>query len=230
MKNPHGLFNANMLKIIALVSMTIDHMGYILFQNAAWMRYVGRISFPIFAFLIAEGCHHTKNKFRYFSLIFVLAGICQIATEIFEVNTKLNILYTFSFSILLIYLLQLAKKNIQQKQAKKAVAFSILFACATIGTFFLMKYTPIKVDYGFWGVMVPVFVAMFDKHWLKVVMFAISLVIVSSKLSIIQWFSLISVLLIWFYNGEKGRLNMKYLFYVYYPMHLVVLYFIAMAI
>lgn len=54
--------NSLHLKLLAVVTMLIDHMGFTLFPHAVWMRAVGRLAFPIFCFLIAEGCAHTRDK------------------------------------------------------------------------------------------------------------------------------------------------------------------------
>ena len=60
-----GLTN-NQLKIIAMISMLIDHIGVAMFPNVMILRIIGRLAFPIFAYMIAEGCFYTKNKARYF--------------------------------------------------------------------------------------------------------------------------------------------------------------------
>ena len=71
-KSKTGFLSANALKIIAMAAMVIDHASVIFLgpQTTVW-RCIGRISFPIFAFLIAEGAVHTKNKLKYFLTIFV---------------------------------------------------------------------------------------------------------------------------------------------------------------
>ena len=64
--------SSNALKLIALVSMTVDHIGLILFPQYRVLRIIGRIAFPIFAYMIAEGCRYTSNRIRYFLTIFLL--------------------------------------------------------------------------------------------------------------------------------------------------------------
>ena len=56
---------AFVLKLIAAASMLTDHAGLILFHKKKWMRIVGRLAFPLFAFLITEGFQHTRNRRRY---------------------------------------------------------------------------------------------------------------------------------------------------------------------
>lgn len=53
--------NRNQLKIIACISMLIDHIGYVLFPDVTVLRLIGRIAMPIFAFFIGEGCLYTKT-------------------------------------------------------------------------------------------------------------------------------------------------------------------------
>ena len=234
MQKNYGFLSGNALKIIALISMTIDHVGYILFPNVLWLRVVGRIAFPLFAFLIAEGCKHTKNKTKYVLLIFILGVICQIFAYFFGGQTKLNILLTFSFSIGLIYLLQWFKQSIKLNNKKHIALSLILFIAAVAATFVLtsdyLSFSPLKVDYGFWGIMVAVFVSMFDNHYAKTTMLLFGLILVSISSWNIQWFCLLSVILVFWYNGERGKYKLKYLFYLYYPLHIAVLYLLAFVI
>ena len=69
------ILNANEIKIIAAVLMFIDHIGFM--WGIVPLSCVGRLSMPLFAFMIAEGCRYTKNKFLHFSMIFALGVICQ---------------------------------------------------------------------------------------------------------------------------------------------------------
>ena len=68
----------NALKLLAALFMTIDHIGVVLFPRVLILRIIGRLALPIFAYMIAEGCKYTRNKKKYFGMIFILATLCQI--------------------------------------------------------------------------------------------------------------------------------------------------------
>ena len=100
------ILSGNILKIIAAISMVIDHIGFMFFPDLLILRLIGRIAFPIFAVMIAEGAKYTKNKLRYFLTIFLLGVICQVVYYFFDDHSLyMSILITFSISILLIYIL-----------------------------------------------------------------------------------------------------------------------------
>ena len=101
--------DGNMLKIIAAVCMLIDHIGVRIFPEAIILRIIGRMSFPIFAFMIAEGCRYTKNKLRYFLSVFLLGAACQIVYYLYDESLDMCILITFSLSILIIYAMRTSK-------------------------------------------------------------------------------------------------------------------------
>lgn len=231
--NKSRVLSSNVLKIIAIIAMTIDHIGYILLPDLVWMRIIGRIAFPVFAFLIAEGCKYTKNKLKYFLLVFGLGVFCQIFSYFVGGQTKLNILLTFSFSIGLVYLLNWLKKCMQSSNIKKSLLAWLVFIVAIAATLLItsnhLNIVPIKVDYGFWGVLIPVLVSIFDNHYAKVAMLALGLIMLSFGYGLIQWFSLIAVLIVLFYNGKRGKYKLKYFFYAYYPLHLAVIYLISFA-
>ena len=67
----------NQLKLIALITMTVDHIGMILFPSRLLFRVVGRLAFPIFAYMIAEGCLYTRSIWRYAGTLAAVAALCQ---------------------------------------------------------------------------------------------------------------------------------------------------------
>ena len=97
-----GLTN-NQLKIIAMISMLIDHIGVQIFPHVLIFRIIGRLAFPIFAYMIAEGCFYTKNKARYLLMVFGLGFICQLVFYFFMNSLYQGILMTFTLSIICIY-------------------------------------------------------------------------------------------------------------------------------
>lgn len=228
-----GFLSANIIKIVALVCMTVDHVGVMFFSEQIIFRIIGRIAFPIFAFFVAEGCRHTRNKLRYFLVIFCLGILCEVFARIFAGITECNILLTLAVAILLVYAFDWLKTSAKNGDKKQCLASASVFVFA-IGAVFVMssivpQYLPWfgGFDYGFFGILVPLFVSVFDKHILKLLMLAISLVLMTA-LRVptwnIQWYCLLSLILIAMYDGTRGKYNIKYLFYAYYPLHLAALY------
>lgn len=233
--------NSNSIKILAALFMLVDHIGLMLFPYTMWIRMIGRLSMPLFAFAIAEGCRYTRNKWKHFSLLFGLGAICQIVYAIVDPNTLyFGILITFSFSTLMIYALQFAKKSTFEKDRKwwKATLAWLLFAGSVAGTYiFCDNFT---VDYKFYGCMLPVFASIFDFHRipaptllkkldvlpLRVLCMTLPMIpmLYVGALGIrVTAFSFLAIPVLLLYNGEKGKRNMKYFFYIFYPLHLVIL-------
>ena len=71
--------DATALKLIGVVTMTIDHIGYILFPKLALLRIIGRLAYPVFAYLIAEGCTYSRYKTKYFLSVLGTGLLCSVA-------------------------------------------------------------------------------------------------------------------------------------------------------
>ncbi len=240
----HFGVSGNTLKILAAIAMLSDHMGRIFFPDEKIFRIVGRIALPIFAFMIAEGCRHTRNKLRYFITVFSLAVVCQTAYFIYDGDTYMGILVTFSLSILTIYALQAFKEACFDTESTrfKKITFLFLFVLSVGAVYFLN--TVLKIDYGFYGCMLPVFAAIFHpaanaseayiKRWDKIPIHVASLAVGALLLAVtrqpIQYWSFVAFIPLLLYSGKRGKLRMKYFFYVFYPLHLLLLEGIYMLI
>ena len=221
------LLTGNHLKLIAAFTMLLDHAGILLFPRVGLLRILGRLAYPIFAFMIAEGCRYTKNKLRYFLTVFGLGTACQLVYYFVSGDTYLNILLTFSLSILLIYLLHAAHGA--QTQEKRAI-WSVLFCAGFLGVYGLNQV--LTIDYGFWGVMTPVLAAFPLRKGktgskLPVLMLFAGLLFLAAELGGMQYWSLLAVPVLLLYSGKRGRANLKYFFYIFYPLHLAALQGIA---
>lgn len=131
------------LKIIALLTMIIDHVGAFLFPQYWELRIIGRISFPIFAFLVVEGFYHTKDLQKYMKRLAVFAVISEIPFDlvstgrIFDIGRQ-NVFFTLFLGVLLMYFYE----SQYSKAAKAGCVILILLA----GDIF-------RTDYGAWGVL-----------------------------------------------------------------------------
>lgn len=218
--------NGAILKILATVFMTIDHVGMVLFPQHILFRQIGRLAFPIFAYMIGEGCRYTRSMPRYWGLVTVVAAVCQIAYFFAMDSLYQCIFVTFSLSIALIALLRFAEAGRPWRWL-----LPILGLC---GVFFVTELLPrilsgtdYGVDYGFWGVLLPVAVYMGKSKWEKLLLAGIVLLLLALGSGSIQFYSLLSVVLLAFYNGKRGKGLGKYFFYVYYPLHLLIIQAIA---
>lgn len=221
-----GLSN-NQLKIIAMATMTVDHIGMILLPRFLILRMIGRIAFPIYAFMIAEGCRHTKSLPKYMLSLGILALICQAVAYAFTGALMLNVLGTFALSVGLIMLL----KNACQKQT---VLSWISFAAGVAAVFFLAQILPgwvpktgFYVECDFIGVMLPVCVYGAASLPAQLCVSGVCLALLSSYSWKGQWFCLLALPLLALYNGQRGKWKLKWIFYFYYPVHLAVLWVLA---
>lgn len=212
------------LKLIAIITMTIDHSGAILFEDVNILRIIGRLSFPIFAFLIANGYSYTKDIKKYMMRLFILSIISQypfmIAFDLFD-TVSLNIFFTLFLGLLAI--------SSYEREKNKVVALFYVFLISYLATI-------MRSDYGYYGVLLIFCFHIFkDEFWklaLSIIVlnlgFSTSYVILYQYFDLsmyIQSFSCFSLIFIYFYNNKKGK-TLKYLFYSYYPLHLLVLYLI----
>lgn len=218
--------SANQLKIIAAVSMTIDHIGSQLFPDYILLRIVGRIAFPIFAYLFAEGWRYTHNRKKHFITIAVLAAACQLVYFLVTKSLYHGVLVTFTLSAVLISAADnIVKKDTAQNRFILLFSFAITFAITELLPR-LFSGSGFYVDYGLCGVLFPLLIYIAETKEHKLVFTALALTLLSSAIGGIQWYSFAAFPLLTLYNGEKGRINMKNFFYVYYPFHLSVIYII----
>ena len=236
-----SFLNANIIKILAALFMVLDHVGYMLFPKIEILRILGRLSMPLFAFMIAEGATFTRNKFRYFLLIFLLGVIFQVVYFFVYESLYMGILITFSLSIIMIYTLQFFKsKMLGGKLFEKIYSF-LLFALSIFTTYILNLL--FKIDYGFWGCLLPLFATLLrfdyvdknsgalkrvDNIPLNLISFAVGLILLCLSFGKNQYYSLLALPILFFYSGDKGKLNLKYFFYIFYPLHMVIIYAISL--
>lgn len=225
--------SAYILKLIAIITMTIDHSSYLIYgANLSWMNYIGRIAFPIFAFQISEGYTHTKNLKKYFSRLILFALISELPYAWFSYaffsGIKLNIIFTLIVGLSSIYIYDL----LVQKGKKESISSYKLLG-VMIAVFLGLLADGIGLDYGFYGVfLIFTFYTLRNNTILKnlgiiiltFVYYLPTLMVANFSLSIIVLaiFSLIPLIFINLYNGKKGK-NFKLLFYIFYPMHLFAL-------
>lgn len=232
--------SGNIIKILACVFMFIDHLGYIFFPKQIIFRIIGRIAFPLFAFMISEGARYTRNKVRYFITVAAEALIIELVYLMLFGRLAMSVFLTFSFSIPMIYALDGFKEKLfSDKGVRVKVPAGVIFLASVAITFTVSNF--IKFDYGFCGALVPVAASLFsmpknapdilkrlDCIFCRVLLTAAALFVLTLEIKAkIQIYSLMAVPFLLFYSGKRGKANIKYFFYLFYPLHLAFLQILA---
>lgn len=222
------MLNNNHLKLIAMLAMLCDHVGLHLLPQFPFLRIIGRLAYPIFAYMIAEGCTHTRSKAKYLRNLALLALLCQAVYFFAMGSLYQSILVTFSLSVVTICCFDAARKH-------KSSAYYLLLCAELITVCVICVALPklrvlrdFSIDYGLPGVLFPVAVYIAPKKSWKLLAAAIMLVCLGYTLGGIQWYGLCALLLLALYDGTRGKHNLKYLFYIFYPAHLVIIYLIGL--
>lgn len=219
-------FTQNQLKIIAAITMVIDHVGVELFPGVQILRIIGRLAFPIFSFFVYEGFRYTRNKLRYLTRMLLLGSLCVAVYFFYTGKIYGNVLITFSLSICILSGVQFFRERLNGDWKDKALGTAVMLLCF-VGVYLLCS--AMTIDYGFWGVMLPAFAALADGHgktdgenrYLALLSFGTGLLILSIQMRWVQIYSLLALPLLAFYNGRRGKLRMKAFFYWFYPAHLL---------
>lgn len=210
------------LKMIALFTMITDHYGAIFQNNIYLFRIIGRIAFPIYCFLLVEGYFHTSNVKKYAIRLLIFALISEAPFDLAFYNkidfVHQNVFFTLLIGLIMVYFLD-------NKQAKYKLNNTIIIIMASILSLIL------SVDYNIIGIIY-ILAFYYTKSYPKSQRFirvAIIMFLTNFLSVTIQQFSLLSLLLLYLYNGELGPQNrfLQILFYVAYPLHLILFYFFS---
>jgi hypothetical protein len=223
------------LKLIACVSMLIDHIALHVFKGMDWVHsclfqignheitpyfvmrnVIGRWAFPLFAFLIVEGFLHTHDRKWYGMNLFLFALMSEIPFNFVNVNNFFYYKQNVFFTLLLGYLGLCAIERFKE-DFKQLAKFMV--------SLFLLSFV-LRADYGCGGFGFILLIYLLREN--KLLMSIVGTGALPTTI-----FSGIAFIPIWFYNGERGFVRgkvWKYAFYCFYPVHLLVLYFIKLHI
>jgi hypothetical protein len=191
---------SNFIKLLALTSMLVDHIGAFLFPHLLFLRMIGRIALPLFSYQITVGSVATSNKLEYIKRLLIFGAVAQVPYYFLAQELKLNILFTLALGVSLIWSLE----------SKKRFLTLLLIP----GFFF--------VDYGFYGLaLISVFYLVQNKI-LQFFLFLSATLIYSfytgQTIQILAVFSLIFI-----FKPFLGINLPRNFFYFFYPAHLVLI-------
>lgn len=214
------ILDGTMLKIIAMVSMVSDHVGDLFFPGVMWLRMIGRLAMPIFSFCIAEGYAHTRDKNRYLLRMGIFALISEVPFDLaFEGKVGFghqNIMLTFFLSILALKIFDLIRGEEPRNIGKTVLGTLAVLVMAGLALLLRADYTIFAV------IAVFLFYVLRNRHPLVRSGVGVAFLALTRTMGYYctTGFSLIPLLL---YNGKRGR-GLKWLFYAFYPGHLLLLF------
>ena len=205
-----GGWSGSGLKVVALVSMTIDHIAcYLMADGMPYevMRAVGRIAFPVFAFLLVEGFVHTHSRKAYALHLLAFALISQIPWGWLNHDNTHNVFFTLLLGLIALW-------GVGRSKGCPCLAVFVTVAVAAVATI-------LHTDYEWHGVLLIVLFYLFRKQRLLMALFTIP---VMAEYGLVGYLLALAVLMA--YNGRRGFIKTpcaKYMFYAYYPLHLLVI-------
>lgn len=218
--------SADLLKWIAIVTMFIDHVGAAVVEKTNLLhqpngevvyftlRYIGRLAFPIFCFLLIEGFYHTRNRGKYLRNLLIFAVISEIPFEISFLGEIVfgfrNVYWTLAIGMIMMLLFE----KIKEKKWEKANLwfFLTIAACAILAEI-------LHTDYGAIGIiLIYILYKLRDDRKQQCICGAIA--------TAYEITAPIAFLFMYHYNGVRRQKHLKYFFYAFYPLHLLFLYWI----
>lgn len=224
------------LHIIAMIFMLCDHM-WATILDYEWLTCIGRIAFPIFAFLITEGYIHTSNINKYIKRMMIFAIITEIP---FNLMVSASPIYPFHQNVLWTFVISLLTLKYLNFDNTKNIFKSILIIILAI-----IIATITMCDYFGAGVMMVVGFYIFRKSKLLqlLMMIYVNMILIqgySYPIDIAgytyyfpqQGFALLSLIFIWLYNGKQGYHAkwFKIFCYAFYPLHMLILYILTIVL
>lgn len=233
-------FSGNQLKLIAVVSMLVDHIGYVIIGNGIltplWeqglepgfllglyrgMRIFGRASFPVFCFLLAEGYVHTRSRKKYvlrlglFALLSELPFDYMIAGKFIDWEVQ-SVMVTLLLGFLMLWVLE---EVWQQFHSAELLQIGVIALFAGLSIL-------LKSDYSYGGILLIALLYWFRQD--RMVQCGVGLVWMSLFLRVPQYVPGLALGFgaMYCYNGKRGKRNGKgiqYFFYLFYPLHMLVI-------
>ena len=241
-----GVFSSCSLHILAMACMLCDHMWASLFPYMEWMTCVGRIAFPIFAFMIVEGYFHTKDIKKYLLRLLIFAVISEVPFDLLYGSMPIypyhqNVMWTLMLGLLGILAIETVKKK-QKLWLTILTSVGVVLGGLVIGTISMIDF------YGAGVVMVLVFYFFRGRKWWNYLGQLVFMYYINSEILgglyynvklfghnfevVQQAIALVALIPIWLYRGRQGYHAkwFKYLCYGFYPAHLLILFIIWKAI
>lgn len=237
-------FSSATLHILAMLLMLLDHLWATIVPGQEWLTCLGRVAFPIFAFLAAEGYFHTHNFKRYCLRLLLFALISEVPFNLMYGGQPLypfhqNVLWTFLIALLGMRLLDLARSKMKLWLFVPTAALLVLLFTG-IGQLAMVDYfgagvLTVFVFYFFhgrnWWCFVGQLIGLGFIHIHLLGSMYYPIIVFGHEFHLVQQgLALLALLPIWLYHGRQGHHSkpFQYLCYAFYPVHILILVLLSM--
>lgn len=215
------------LQIFAMAVMLIDHVGVALLPEVLLLRCIGRLAFPIFAWFVAEGYARTHSFKKYLLRMVIFALLSEIPFDFMNlgriwVGYMQNVLWTFCIALLCLRWLD----KLRQRHGRTLLWAADMALVSAVG---FAAGELLCTDYGGWGVLLVIGFFLCRERKNRPLAELVCMAAFCLCFGGIEFFALLSLPLLWLYNGKPGRQSraVQYVCYAFYPAHLLILGLIA---
>ncbi len=217
MKRSWQFLDGTILKLLAMVSMVFDHVGDNFFPDQQWMRIIGRIAMPLFAFAVAEGYLHTRDRKKYLIRMLIMAVLSEIPFDLVLFGKPLefthqNIMFTFAYAIIGL----MCYEKIAKEKTFSIPGIMVLLLFMISSLLLCLDYNMVALAVIF------VFYLFRTKPLWQRTTIAMLAYYVFRNVGVYR-LGLLGFLPVFLYNGQRGK-GLKWLFYIFYPGHLLLIY------
>jgi hypothetical protein len=207
------------LKVLAMAAMVVDHVGSVFFRRVRLLRVIGRIAFPIYAFLLVEGFCHTGNRKKYLGRMALFSVLSEVPFDLalfhrFWYPKHQNVFFELLVGRLVLEGLQWAERLRPGKRE--------LFLAGTVTAGCLFAEL-LKADYGAMGILL-IGACYLLRNFPREKLIAAGVISFLDSLDVTYGAGVLAAIPIRLYNGKRGKKGQKAFFYCFYPLHLLLLY------
>ena len=195
-----------MLQLLAMMTMLIDHIGFLFYKDQEIFRIIGRIAFPIYCYLLVVGYRRTRNVKRYMVRLLLIAVISQLPYSLLFLTYELNVVFTLLTGLLVLY-------GIDRWREERGYSFCIIIVSLIFSCF-------IPMDYGLYGIILILIYRYAEGKQILLFHILLNFIFLVSYQWVLQLYSIFFTVFLVYYRDLRDYRLPQWLYRSFYPAHL----------